>query len=163
MIEITVVKQNVEGQETWRYSGYLLRRDSHSVLIEAYFNRPDMLFNGMLLGEGDRFIEIYFDNRWYNIFEIHGREDGALKGWYCNVTRPAQFSDDRIDYIDLALDLLVFPDGRQLILDEAEFDELSLDDGTRQQARNALLELQRLVDPAAGFRVENLYFTQYHP
>ena len=30
----------------------------------------------------------------------------------------------QIRYVDLALDLLVFPDGRQLVLDEDEFEAL---------------------------------------
>ena len=41
------------------------------------------------LRRGDRFIETYYTDRWYNIFEIHAREDDRLKGWYCNIAKPA--------------------------------------------------------------------------
>jgi uncharacterized protein len=153
MTEITIIKQNVKGEETWRYSGRVLQKDSSSILIEANFNRPDTPFHGIVLGEGDRFVEIYYSSRWYNINEIHDRDDDRLKGWYCNVTRPPVIYDDRIEYVDLALDLLVFPDGRQLILDEDEFAELPLDDVTRQKARRALQELRHLVDPSNGFQL----------
>jgi uncharacterized protein len=156
MTEITVIKQNLQGEETWRYTGRLIRQNSSSVVLEAFFNRPDMPFHGILFGEGDRFIEIYFSDRWYNIFQMHSREDDSLKGWYCNVTRPANIRPGRIDYVDLALDLLVFPDSRQVVLDEDEFEELALDERTRQKARDALHELQRLIDPASGFRVEDM-------
>jgi uncharacterized protein len=156
MAEITVIKQNVQGEETWRYTGRVLEQDEHSILIEANFNRPDTPFHGMMLGEGDRFVEIYFSDRWYNIFQIHDRNDASLKGWYCNITRPAVMMSDRIEYIDLALDLLVFPDGRQLVLDQDEFDELPLDDDTRQKALDTLPELQKLINPLNGFRVEDL-------
>jgi uncharacterized protein len=156
MAELTIIKQNVQGEETWRYTGRVLEQDDHSILIEANFNRPDTPFHGMMLGEGDRFVEIYFSDRWYNIFQIHDRNDDSLKGWYCNITRPAVITSDRIEYIDLALDLLVFPDGRQLVLDQDEFDELPLDDATRQKAFGALSELQKLINPLNGFRVEDL-------
>jgi uncharacterized protein len=156
MAEITIIKQNVQGEETWRYTGRVLEQDDHGILIEANFNRPDTPFHGMMLGEGDRFVEIYFSDRWYNIFQIHDRNDESLKGWYCNITRPAVITPDRIEYIDLALDLLVFPDGRQLVLDQDEFDILPLDDATRQKALDALPELQKLINPLNGFRVEDL-------
>jgi hypothetical protein len=94
MTEITIIKQNVKGEETWRYSGRVMQKNSSSILIEANFNRPDTPFHGIVLGRGDRFVEIYYSSRWYNIFEIHDREDDRLKGWYCNVTRPAVIYDD---------------------------------------------------------------------
>jgi predicted RNA-binding protein associated with RNAse of E/G family len=43
---------------------------------------------------------------------------------------------------DLALDLLVFPDGRQIVLDEDEFYSLSLAPQVRQRALTTLGELQ---------------------
>ena len=50
-----------------------------------------------------------------------------------------------MSYVDLALDLLVYPDGRQLVLDEDEFQALSLDTATHVKAQAALNELQRLA------------------
>lgn len=114
------------------------------ILLEAFFDRSDRLFCNMWLKKGDRFLEVYFSDRWYNIFEIHDRQDDHLKGWYCNVTRPTVFEDGRVSYVDLALDLLVYPDLHQLVLDEDEFDALQLDEPTALQARCALQELQAL-------------------
>ncbi len=110
--DLWVIKRNVEGEETWRYPARVLHRKPGAVLIEAYFNRPDTPFHGILLGQGDRFLEAYYSDRWYNLFEIHDRLDDSLKGWYCNVTLPAEIGEPTISYIDLALDLLVYPDGR---------------------------------------------------
>ncbi len=56
---------------------------------------------------------------------------------------PAVLGAEVISYRDLALDLLVFPDGRQVVLDEDEFAALPLDARTRTQARRALATLQR--------------------
>ena len=47
-----------------------------------------------------------------------------------------------LSYVDLALDLLVFPDGSQLVLDEDEFAALNLSPSEQAAARQALAELQ---------------------
>lgn len=139
---VFVIKQNLERKEVWRYSGKVLEQTSDSILLEAFFNRPDKPFHGILLAQGDRFIEKYYSNRWYNIFEIHDHKTDVLKGWYCNVTYPAIFDNGFVYYVDLALDLLVYPDGRQLVLDEDEFADLHLNDDDTRLAREALMELQ---------------------
>ena len=138
-----VSKRDVNGREVWGYPARLLVRGAHCVRLEAFFDRPDTWLHGMLLGRGDRFLETFYSDRWYNIFEIHARQDGALRGWYCNVGYPALLGAEVISYRDLALDLLVFPDGRQVVLDEDEFAALPLDAWTRAQARRALMTLQR--------------------
>ncbi|HVP21036.1 MAG TPA: DUF402 domain-containing protein [Anaerolineaceae bacterium] len=142
--DIIVIKKNVEGQETWRYSGRVLERQAKWLRLEAFFNRPDTPFHGVLLANGDRFIETYYSDRWYNIFEIHDRRTDELKGWYCNVTRPAVIEPGQLSYVDLALDLLVYPDKRMLVLDEDEFARLPLDESTIRQARSSLDELIQL-------------------
>ncbi len=142
MDSITVHKLNTAGQETWRYSGYVLERYQNYLVLEARFNRDDTPFHEILLRRGDKFIETYYNDRWYNIYEMHDWEDNRLKGWYCNIGYPAEFGDGSVSYIDLALDLLVYPDGRQLVLDEDEFSALNLTPEVQQQARQALKELQ---------------------
>ncbi len=152
--EITIIKLDPQRRETWRYSGKVLRWSEDSVLLEAIFNRPDKPFHGIVMREGDRFIEKYYLTRWYNIFEIHDRDDGRIKAWYCNVSEPAQLEGNRISYVDLALDLLVYPDGRQLVLDEEEFDRLNISDGVRAKATAALEELKGQFSNAAGFKLD---------
>jgi len=140
---ITVIKRNVAGGEVWRYTGVILRNESNRIVLEARFRRPDLPFMGTVLRTGDRFIEIYYTDRWYNIFEIHDRDDDRLKGWYCNIARPAVLeAEDRLSYVDLALDLWVSPDGAQTVLDEDEFAALDLDAHTRSHVQAAMEELQ---------------------
>jgi protein associated with RNAse G/E len=103
----------------------------------------------MPLCRGDRFVETYYTDRWYNVYEIYAHQDGHLRGWYCNVGCPAVLDGNSLSYIDLALDLLVFPDGRQLVLDEKEFYELDLPPEIRAQALAALAELQSAFHPQA--------------
>jgi len=141
---VWVSKRDVRGCEVWRYPAHLLERTPRRVLLVAFFDRQETSLHGMTLRPGDRFLETFYSDRWYNIFEIHAREDGRLRGWYCNIGFPARLGRRIISYRDLALDLLVFPDGRQVVLDEDEFAALPLAPQTRKQARLALTALQRL-------------------
>jgi len=51
-------------------------------------------------------------------------------------------ADDRLSYVDLALDLWVTLDRQQVVLDEDEFAALDLDPDTRSRAQKALDELR---------------------
>jgi predicted RNA-binding protein associated with RNAse of E/G family len=140
---ITVIKRNPAGEEVMRYAGVVLHLEPDYITLEASFNHADVPVMHAILRQGDRFVETYYTNRWYTIFEIHDREDDRLKGWYCNIARPAVMEGaNEISYVDLALDLWVSPDGTQTVLDEDEFAALDLDAGTRSRAREALEELQ---------------------
>ena len=143
--KIVVRKLNTKRQETWRYDGCILSQSPNSILIEAFFNRPDLPFHGIVLRENDRFIERYYSDRWYNIFEIHDRDDDQIKAYYCNVTTPAEFVPGFISYVDLALDLLVYPDGTYLVLDQDEFQELKLEAYEQVGALQALESLQEIA------------------
>lgn len=138
-----MIKRNPQGIETWRYSGHVLERGTNFVRLEAPFNRDDLPFHGIVLGRGDRFVETFYTDRWYNMIEMHDRLSGELKGWYCNVTCPAEIGNEEVSYIDLALDLLVYPDGRQLVLDEDEFALLELSAEDTRAAWQALRELEQ--------------------
>jgi predicted RNA-binding protein associated with RNAse of E/G family len=145
MTDITVLKRGLNGEVTWRYEGRVLERESNCVVLEAFFDREDMPFMDVVLKRGDRFVESYCSDRWYNVFEIYDRDDGHFKGWYCNIGYPAvlDLETGTVSYIDLALDLWVAADGTQTVLDEDEFLELSIDVMTRTQAIAALEELKR--------------------
>lgn len=144
MDEVTVVKLNPAGEFTWQYQGQVMERCEQSLTLQAHFNRDDLPFFGIILARGDRFIETFFSNRWYNVFEIHDRVDDHIKGWYCNIAMPAILTDGKVTYIDLALDVLVYPDGSRKILDEDEFDALQISSELREKANHALAEVLRL-------------------
>lgn len=141
---IKVQKKNPAGEVLYEYEGDELRRDGTSVVLEALFTRDDMPFQDVVFKKGDRFVEYYYTDRWYNIFAIYDRDDGQIKGWYCNVGKPAVIEDRLVSYVDLALDLWVSANGTQTVLDEDEFDALELPDELRARALTGLAELKRL-------------------
>jgi predicted RNA-binding protein associated with RNAse of E/G family len=72
-----------------------------------------------------------------------------LKGWYCNITRPAHIDGDVITSEDLELDLYVSPDRTTVLrLDEDEFEARGFagsDPLTYRAARAALDNLERMA------------------
>jgi len=143
-MKITVQKKNPEGKVTYEYEGVLLSRDGNSIKLEALFDRADMQFMDVVFKKGDRFVEYYYTDRWYNIFAIHDRDDGKVKGWYCNIGMPAVIEDGIVSYVDLALDLWVSKDGKQTVLDEDEFEALGLNDELKLGALSGLNALKSL-------------------
>jgi len=151
---ITVHKLNEQGIEVWQYKGAVVERTENSLTLRAHFDRDDVQLFGLNLERGDLFVETFYKDRWYNIFAIYDREGKQHKGWYCNITRPAIIEDGHIYAEDLALDLLVFPDGRLEVLDEDEFDALELLEDDRRAALQALDELRCLANLHEGpFRI----------
>ena len=146
MNELTVIKCDAHGEEIFRWSGRELQRTANEVLLVAKFNISDHQLGAMILREGDRLVESYYSDRWYNIFEVHAREDDALKGWYCNLSHPAILGEREIIFHDLALDLIVHPDGRQELLDEDEFEDLVISAEVRGKALLAWQELENIFE-----------------
>jgi uncharacterized protein len=145
-MKIKVQKKNPKGEITYQYEGVLLRRDENSITLEALFDREDMLFMDIVLKKGDRFVEHYYTDHWYNVFAVYDRDNGELKGWYCNVGEPAVIEDSLVSYVDLALDLWVSANGKQTVLDEDEFEKLDLNEELGAGALSGLNELKRLFE-----------------
>jgi len=141
---VSINKLDINETLTWQYSAVVTELGSNYVTLEAFFDRGDMVFHGMELLRGDLFVETYYFDRWYNVYEIHARDDRLLRGYYCNIGTPPRINGKELSYIDLALDLLVFPDGRQLVLDMDEFEALPISPETRLKALAALDELKGL-------------------
>ena len=133
---------------TITYHGEQLAEEPGHLLIHAHWERDALDLGYVVFEPGDHFYEHYYTERWYNIFEIRSQA-GALKGWYCNVTRPAEVAGDVITSEDLELDLFVPPDRRaiqRLDLDEFEARGLdTLDPSAHTAALAALDELERMA------------------
>jgi uncharacterized protein len=142
---LTVKKLNLNHELVIAYEGTVLERTPDTIVLEARFNRETLDLGYAVLEQHDRFVEHFFADRWYNIFEIHSVHDDGLKGWYCNIVRPASFSAEAIEQVDLALDVWINPDGSYHVLDRDEFEALDLDRPTRLRAQQAVGELIYLL------------------
>ncbi len=141
--DLWVCKRDAAGREVYRYPAWVLWRGVHSLTVAAVFQMGPMVVGGLRLARGDCFVETYYANRWYNIFAVYARENGRLRGWYVNIGEPLEVSPQGVGYRDLALDLVVLPDGRQVVLDADEFGALTLAAAERRRALAALAAAQR--------------------
>lgn len=146
MNEISIHKLDHDGREIYRYQGTMLDCGETWMKLESFFGRLDQDEGYVIFRKGDRFIEYFYGDRWYNIFELHNVADDHLKGWYCNLTRPAKIEPDAIMSEDLALDVWIDPRGQILLLDQDEFDALPLSNEDREQVWRAVDALRSRVE-----------------
>jgi protein associated with RNAse G/E len=64
--------------------------------------------------------EYYWLDRWYSVFRFH-EPGGERRNFYCNVNMPPMFENGVLDYVDLDIDVLVWPDFTYEILDRDDF------------------------------------------
>ncbi|HRE49503.1 MAG TPA: DUF402 domain-containing protein [Aggregatilineales bacterium] len=148
MLPITIYKLDHRGEERWRYEGRLLAAGATWCQVEAIYNGHESDDGYVVWRQGDRFIEWFYTDRWYNVFEIHDVTHGHIKGWYCNITFPATITPTAVTWRDLALDVWVSAAGDVRLIDEDEFEALPLEEGVRAAARGAVRTIQERV--AAG-------------
>lgn len=143
--QITVYKLDENGRHIWHYPAQILERQANHIRLEAFFNRDDLTLDYITFKRGDRFVETFYTDRWYNVFAIYDRDDGTFKGWYCNVCRPARIEPTAVYCEDLALDVWLGADGQMLVLDEEEFAALELAEAEREKGETAVQQLLSLA------------------
>jgi predicted RNA-binding protein associated with RNAse of E/G family len=147
---VTVQKCAPDGTPVFAYLAELAERLPNAARLSAHWERAPLSLGYTTFDTGDQFTEWFYGDRWYNVLRIQGAADGALKGWYCNITTPAEIGVSVITYRDLYLDLWVHAEGTALVLDEDEFDAAALDSATRQQALGGLAALQVALKARRG-------------
>ena len=144
----------VRGNRTFlQYRGSALYDDGVHLVVRATWAEASERDVGYVRFEfGDVWTEHYWRDRWYAVKEIRAAS-GQLKGWYCDVTRPAVVRGNQVISVDLFLDLWVSGDLTTVLrLDEDEFLASGLvatDPEAAVQAQQALDELELLA--ATGF------------
>ncbi|MGW3310433.1 DUF402 domain-containing protein [Streptomyces sp. NPDC001073] len=150
-LDVVLVKA---GRTKIRYVAELLSDDGTRLAVRAPWAGDGVRDFGFVRFErGDVFTEYYWRDRWYAVKEVRDSA-GRLKGWYCDITRPAALSGTELVVEDLDLDLWVSADGSDVRrLDEDEFEESGLagsDPAAAAAAVAALDELEGLAR-AGGF------------
>ncbi|MYU22761.1 DUF402 domain-containing protein [Streptomyces sp. SID8352] len=145
-VDVVLVKA---GRTKIRYPAALLHDDGTRLTVRAPWAGAGVRdFGFVRFAPGDVFTEHYRRDRWYAVKEVRTGA-GELKGWYCDVTRPAVRTGGELVVEDLDLDLWCSADGTDVRrLDEDEFAASGLaerDPAAAAAAVRALDELERLA------------------
>ncbi|WP_367324242.1 DUF402 domain-containing protein [Streptomyces sp. HUAS ZL42] len=148
LVDVVLVKG---GRTKIRYEAELLGDDGSRIAVRApWAGEGARDFGFVRFQSGDVFTEYYWRDRWYSVKEVRDAA-GALKGWYCDITRPAAFSGTELVVEDLDLDLWRSADGTDVRrLDEDEFAESGLADRDPEAAASAVRALDELEALARG-------------
>ncbi len=144
-----VTKNNLEKNKYITWDIEVIERTEDYLLGEGLFVAPDDYDELNLDPEiyamtGDRMIEKYFNEQWFNIFEIYRGNSEDLKYWYINISRPAKIEADSVYWEDLVVDLQVFPDGRMVILDMEDFEKMKWEAQEKEKILQTLAFLIKL-------------------
>jgi hypothetical protein len=144
-----VVRLVKAGREKVRYDATVRGDDGVRVTVTAPWSLPTVRdFGFVAFAPGDVFTEHYWRDRWYAVKEVRDPA-GALKGWYCDITRPVAVDGAVLTSVDLDLDLWVSADGSDVRrLDEDEFAASGLaasDPRAAAMACEALDDLERIA------------------
>ena len=150
MTTIIVYKNDHHSKPVWHYTGKVIACGATWVCLQAHFGRPDVDIGVMTFRQGDLMTEWFYTDRYYNVFRVEDVDDGRIKGWYCNITRPAIITEDRITADDLALDVFVSPSGEVTLLDEDELAALGLSDSELGNVWQAVVAIRAHVTKRAG-------------
>ncbi|PAZ16102.1 DUF402 domain-containing protein [Streptomyces sp. SA15] len=153
-VDVVLVKA---GRTKIRYGAELLADDGARIAVRAPWAGDGVRDFGFVRFEpGDIFTEYYWRDRWYSVKEVRDSA-GALKGWYCDITRPATLSGTELVVEDLDLDLWRSADGTAVLrLDEDEFAESGLAERDPEAAAAAMAALDELEGLARGGDFEAL-------
>jgi protein associated with RNAse G/E len=144
----TVISRSVDGSVKRSWKAELVRRESNELVLRGTFvDTVDHTALGTI-EKGTVSTEYFWANRWFNVFRFEGT-DGRLRNFYCNVAMPPKIDDKIVDYVDLEVDIVVWPDRRMAVLDIEEFDEIiserRIDEASESEARAALEEIRRMI------------------
>lgn len=123
--QITINSRKYDGSISRSWQGGIVCQNADLIVVVGRFE-TDVEHNDLgRIRRGTVSFEHFWTRRWYNIFRFH-EPDGSLRNHYCNVSMPPTQAGDVLEYVDLDIDVLVWPDKRVEVLDRDDFERNSL-------------------------------------
>lgn len=142
---VTIVKLRPDGSEAIRYPGVAVDAPAGWVAARAPWEQRRVDLGYLVFDPNDIFLEYFALAEPFNVFAIYTHE-GVHKGWYCNVTHPSWIEETTIYWHDLYIDVVAYPDGKLIVLDEDELAESGLASRDPALHRRILVARDALVD-----------------
>ena len=145
----TILSKNYDGTLRKSWNCRLVKQDGTELLFVGEFEKDVSHSELGSIKRGTISYEYYWLDRWFNVFRFH-EPTGELRNYYCNVNMPPTFAGGILEYVDLDLDLLIWPDLTYLVLDREEFESNAERFGypasLRSNAESALADLIRMAE-----------------
>ena len=140
-------KYDLKIRRTWQCE--MVEQNDEMIVLVGKFDR-DVEHPGLgSIRRGTTSYEYFWFDRWYNIFRFH-EPDGSLRNYYCNVAMPPAFENGVLDYVDLDIDILVWPESSYEVIDRDDFEQNALKydypDDVRKRSEESVSELIALID-----------------
>lgn len=146
-VNVRSLKYDGHLHREWR--ARLLRTDGPLVVVEGEFDETVEHAQLGRIEQGTVSTEYFWTDRWYSVLRFRN-PSGALRNYYCNINRPAEFDGHVLSFVDLDIDVLVTPEMSYRVLDEDEFADHSARYGysleVRERVPRALAELIELIE-----------------
>lgn len=144
-ISIQSYKHDGTLHRTWLTSKVLAVHEDHFVVAN---NRTWVVeADGRRWYTREPAICFFYTKRWYNVIAMI-RKSGIY--YYCNLASPSLYDGEAIKNIDYDLDVKVFPDGKEIILDEDEYAEhgkyMDYSDAVKQVIEKSLKNLLEVIN-----------------
>jgi len=146
--KVTVNSRAFDGSVRRSWQCKLIERCDPLLVFVGTFDRDVEHGDLGFIKKGTISYEYYWFDRWYNIFRFH-ESDGTLRNYYCNINMPLVFDRGVLDYVDLDIDIVVWPDKTWQILDRKEFETNAVtfgySDKIRAKVEETILELISII------------------
>lgn len=120
--EITIKARKYDGSLRRQWTAGVVSRTDDLIIAVGRFEFDVEHGDLGLIKKGTVSFEHFWRDRWYNIFRFH-EPDGSLRNYYCNVAMPCTIVGDNLDFVDLDIDVVVWPSGKVDVLDRDDFVE----------------------------------------
>lgn len=149
--EITEVKRTLAGVEKRFACRVLAREGSHLVVL--FIAPAAMNVHGVSLPAGTVTFGHFWTDRPYNVYHWLEQSTGATIGYYLNLSEATRLTSALLEWLDLAVDILVVPPRPAVILDEGE---IPSDASTELRTRIAGAKARALLElPATMAELEH--------
>lgn len=143
---VTINSRKYDGRIRRSWKGGLVHDSGDLIILVGSFNEEVEHNDLGRISAGTVSFEHFWFDRWYNVFRFH-EPDGTLKAHYANIAMPPTFDGGVIDYVDLDIDVVVWPDRRVDVLDRDDFEDNKLKYGYPDEViRQAESGLKRVLE-----------------
>ncbi len=146
LVTINSRKYDRSISRSWQCS--LLEQNQNLLIFVGIFDEDVSHPHLGTIKRGTISYELYRLDCWYNIFCFY-EPDGTFRNYYCNINMPPVVEKGVLDFVDLDIDVIVWPDYRFEIIDESEYEQNSLrflyPEYVRAKASEALADLISII------------------